>query len=58
MSLMFTLNDSFQSLQVVMGTQFQSLVYYRMLKCYESNRIDKLSFALGGGAHTINKVLK
>ena len=58
MSLMFTLDYSFQSLQVVVGTQFQSLVHYRMLNCHESNRIDKLSFALGGGAHTINKVLK
>ena len=58
MSLMSTLNDSFQNLQVVVGTQFQSFVHYHMLKCHESNRIGKLSFALGGGAHTINIVLK
>ena len=58
MSLMFTLNDSFQRLQVVVGTQFQSLVHYHMMKCHVAHRIDKLSFAVDGGAHTINIVLK
>ena len=58
MSLMFTLKDSFQRLQVVVGTQSQSLVHYHMTKCHESNRIDKLSFAVDGGAHTINIALK